>query len=84
MSERLNNTERGFGVYSTGKTTYGQEILVVQSSSAMDDCVWIQFNQPGTLENPDSGDYTPAHLNKEGAKSVIDGLQRWLKEVEND
>lgn len=77
IKRRIDSTIRGFGIYSKGFTTYGQEISVVASSSADQDCVWIQFNQQ-------DGTYTPAHLNKENAKTIIDGLQRWLNETQDE
>ena len=69
----MEKTERGFKVYSTGETTYETKIHIVESSAAEYDAVWIQFEGH-------TGEYCAAHLDKEGAKAVIKGLQAWLKE----
>jgi len=83
MRERT--TERGFGVYVTGKDVYGNELSVKQSSLASESAVRIYADNPnGRIVKNYRGEEFPLadciHVNKEGAELIIKGLQAWLEE----
>lgn len=71
-------TERGFATYAHFQDTYGAEIIVRESSSAMESKVWIFTDGGGVTNNKGS-----VHLNLEQAKTIVAALQEWIDREEN-
>ena len=69
MSNAIDYTPRGFGIYADFMDRYGEHFTVQQSSLATEDCVWIGAGS-------DRG-----HLTVEMAVHVRDALTGWLQDV---
>jgi len=65
-------------IYTGHLPENGIKIHIVESSAAEYDVVWICFEGHTFEGHP--GEYYASHLDKEGAKAVVKGLQAWLKE----
>lgn len=74
----MKKTNRGFGIYAEGVDVRGNELTVSQSSLACENAVRIYADNPYT----DSEDkFDCIHINEEGAKLIIEGLQAWLLHI---
>ncbi len=69
MSNAIEYTERGFGIYADFKDLYGEHFTIQQSSLATEDAVWIGVNE------------SRGHLTVEMAQHVRDALTGWLQDV---
>jgi flagellar basal body rod protein FlgC len=75
---RIKSTGRGFGIYAEGIDVHKNKLSVVQSSLATEDAVRIYADNPYT-NNENAFDCI--HVNEQGAKLIIKGLQAWLGEI---
>lgn len=70
MSNAIDHTIRGFGIYADFTDRYGEHFTVQESSLATEDCVWVGVHgQRG-------------HLTVEMAQHVRDALTGWLEDAE--
>lgn len=69
MSNAIDHTPRGFGIYADFTDRYGNNFTVQESSLATESCVWIG-----------AGDGR-GHLTVEMAQHVRDALTGWLQDV---
>lgn len=69
MSNAIDHTERGFGIYAKFTDRNGGKFTVQESSIATESCVWV-------------GDLIKrGHLTVEMAAHVRDALTGWLQDV---
>lgn len=69
MSNAIDHTERGFGIYANFVDRYGYRFSVQESSIATEPCVWIGRHEER------------GHLTVEMAQHVRDALSGWLQDV---
>lgn len=82
----MKKTSRGFGIYAEGLDVRGNQLSVTQSSLARENAVRIYADNPDgkVIKNSDGSDFVVpdcVHVNEEGARLIIEGLQAWLAQV---
>lgn len=84
MSEDVAVTysERGFVQYTPIHCTYGTKTRIYGSSAAMGPHVWLNVDTAGSnIENQGEAKDAVAHLNLQGAQTLVDQLQHWIAEA---
>lgn len=69
MSNAIDHTPRGFGIYASFEDRSGSRFTVQESSLATESCVWV------------GNDDAWGHLTIEMAVHVRDALTGWLRDV---
>jgi hypothetical protein len=81
---RIKSTGRGFGIYVEGVDVHKNKLSVVQSSLATDNAVRIYADNPYNKCCPQAIAFDCIHVNEEGARLIIKGLQLWLDELNSE
>lgn len=71
----MKKTSRGLKIYTDIKDSYGANVWVQDSSSAIKDCCWI-YIEGGSIKDNNAA----THLTVAQAKRIIKGLEKFVNQ----